>query len=67
MRRTGEHGSPTGIAALHRRLLRRLGDTHVLEHRRMDCLGEALWRAQRDNVFPDEGACLNCLRRLMRV
>jgi hypothetical protein len=28
----------------------------------MECLGEALWRAQRDNRLPDEVAYLECLK-----
>ena len=31
----------------------------------MECLGEALWRAQRDGQAPDEVAYLQCLRWLM--
>ncbi len=57
-------GRPTGIAEVHARLVRRLGDAHEAEHRMMDCLAEALWQSQRQGRPPDEPAYLACLRRL---
>ncbi len=54
---------PPGIAAIYRRLVARHGQ-HEAEHAMMECLGEALWRAQRDNRPPDEAAYLDCLQRL---
>lgn len=56
---------PTGVRALYRRALARFPDAHTLEHRMMDCLGETLWQAQRAGAAPDEGAYLECLRRLL--
>jgi len=55
---------PAGIAALYRDLLRKYGDGHNLEHAMMECLGEALWAAQRYNQPPDETGYLDCLKRL---
>ena len=55
---------PAGIAELHRALLARLGDAHAAEHAMIDCLGEALWQAQRSGRPPDETAYLESLRRL---
>jgi hypothetical protein len=55
---------PAGIAGIHRRLLARLGDAHVVEHAMMDRLGAALWEAQRTGLPPDEEAYLNALRAL---
>jgi hypothetical protein len=58
---------PAGIAALYRRAAERRGDAHAVEHEMMECLGEVLWRAQRDNAVPDEAAYFECLnRRLSR-
>lgn len=54
---------PAGIAALHRGLAGRLG-LHEAEHRMAECLAEALWHAQRNNVLPDESAYLEALRRI---
>lgn len=55
---------PAGIAAVHRALATRLGDGHEAEHRMMECLGEALWQAQRSGTAPDEAAYMDCLKRL---
>ena len=55
---------PPGINAAYEALLKRLGDPHEAEHRMMECLGEAMWLAQRNNTAPDESAYLECLQRL---
>lgn len=57
---------PAGILDLYQRLRRRMGDSHAVEHRMMECLGETLWEAQRDGVEPDERVYLERLRRLAR-
>lgn len=57
---------PMGIAALFQQLVMQAGDPHEVEHRVMDCLGEMLWRAQRDGRMPDEQAYLACLRNLLK-
>lgn len=54
---------PRGIAAIHGRLAAAHGP-HEAEHRMMECLGEALWNAQRAGTAPDETAYLDALRRL---
>jgi hypothetical protein len=54
---------PAGIADVHRALVARLGDVHEAEHAMIDCLGEALWQAQRSGRAPDEAAYLDALRR----
>ncbi len=54
---------PTGIREIYNKLSNRLGP-HEAEHAMMECLGEALWRAQRDNSAPDEAEYLECLKRL---
>ncbi|MDX1404415.1 MAG: DUF1841 family protein [Woeseiaceae bacterium] len=55
---------PPGIAAAFALLCNKTGDRHTAEHRALDCLAEALWTAQRDNVVPDEQAYLERIRRL---
>ena len=54
---------PTGIAPLFTQLLAQHGDRHTALHAVLDCLGETLWRAQRDAQPLDSNAYLNCLRR----
>ena len=57
---------PPGIAGVYQLLAKSPTSRHDLEHRMMECLGETLWRAQRDNTLPDEAAYLECLQKLMR-
>jgi len=55
---------PAGIADVHRNLAGALGDVHAAEHAMIECLGEALWQAQRSGRAPDESAYLEALRRI---
>jgi hypothetical protein len=55
---------PPGIAAIHAALARQIGDAHAAEHAMIDCLGAALWEAQRGGRAPDEAAYLEALRAL---
>lgn len=54
---------PPGIRGAHETLARRLDSPHEAAHRIMDCLGETIWRAQRDRAAPDADAYLECIRR----
>ncbi|MCG5515351.1 MULTISPECIES: DUF1841 family protein [Ectothiorhodospira] len=54
---------PAGIAKAYQGLVRRLG-AHEAEHAMMECLGTALWEAQRFGRPPDESAYLECVRKL---
>jgi len=56
---------PAGIANVHRALVGKLGDVHEAEHAMIECLGAALWSAQRAGLPPDETAYLESLRRLV--
>ena len=53
---------PAGIKAAYSALLARTGDPHATEHQMLECLGEALWKAQREGRLPDEQAYLASLR-----
>ena len=55
---------PAGITAAYAALLARAQDAHAAEHHMMECLGEALWQAQRSGQAPDEARYLECLRKL---
>jgi hypothetical protein len=55
---------PAGIAGLYKSIVETIGDAHEADHKVMECLGEMLWQAQRENRMPDEQAYLNCLKRL---
>ena len=58
---------PQGIRAAFDMLARRRGDEHAAMHDAMECLGEMLWRAQRDRAAPDGAAYVECLRRRGRA
>lgn len=53
---------PPGIRAAYQALRSRL-DVHAAEHALLECLGEALWRAQGRGDAIDAAAYLECLRR----
>lgn len=54
---------PPGIRAAFESRLRRDGDRHAALHVVLDCLGESIWRAQRDRQPPDGVAYLDCIRK----
>ena len=54
---------PQGIRAAYQALRNRL-DVHEAEHALLECLGEALWRAQRDGGGIDAASYLECVRRV---
>jgi len=54
---------PAGVRAIYQRLVDALG-AHAAEHAMMECLGQSLWEAQRENRAPDENAYLECLKKL---
>jgi hypothetical protein len=55
---------PAGIAGIYTSIVYKIGDAHEADHKIMECLGEMLWQAQRDNRMPDESAYLRCLKKL---
>ena len=55
---------PTGIQQCYTQISNKLGSEHDAEHAMMECLGESLWSAQRDQTLPDEAAYLECLKSL---
>jgi len=54
---------PRGIRAEFERIAAKLGDRHAAAHEAMDCLGQTVWRGQRDGAPPDALAYLECLRK----
>jgi hypothetical protein len=57
---------PPGLRACYQALLKKFGDEHAAQHRMLDCLGETLWRAERDRTPPNDVDYLECLRRLVQ-
>lgn len=54
---------PPGIRAACDALAVWHGDIHAALHDILDCLGETVWRAQRNRTPPDGAAYLECVRR----
>ena len=54
---------PQGITGYYKKLIKKTNDPHDAEHELMDCLGEMIWTAQRENKAPDEKVYLNCVKQ----
>ena len=54
---------PPGIRAAFATLQVARGERHAALHQALECLGETVWRAERDRSPPDGNAYLDCLRR----
>lgn len=57
---------PPGIRAAYQALRNRL-EVHEAEHALLECLGEALWRAQREGGGIDAVSYLECVRRVSGI
>ncbi|MGE0357649.1 MAG: DUF1841 family protein [Burkholderiales bacterium] len=58
---------PPGIREALRALASRLGSEHDARHAAMECLAEALWRAQREGTGLANADYLDCLERRLRA
>ena len=56
---------PPEITSLYQSLCKKTGDAHEAEHKMMDCLGEMLWTAQKNNQQPDENTYIECIKKLL--
>jgi hypothetical protein len=54
---------PPGVAQRFAALLTKSGDRHDALHHAIDCLGEMVWRSQKDKAPPEAGPYLECLER----
>lgn len=54
---------PPGIRAAFAKLSQRLDSRHEAMHQVMECLGEVLWRSQRDNAPIDANAYVESILR----
>ena len=54
---------PPGIQSAYQKLLKK-NAPHDAEHSMIECLGQALWQAQRDNTPPDDNAYLACVKKI---
>ncbi len=58
---------PPGLRARYQRLLARHGEPMRAQHAAIDCLGETIWRAQRDQGPFDAAVYLDCLDRQLGI
>ena len=54
---------PPGIAVSFGSLVEKHKDRHEALHDALECLGETIWRSQREKAPLDAGAYLDCLRK----
>ena len=54
---------PNGVASSFAALTAKHGERHAAMHDAMECLGEMVWRSQRDHAAPDAAAYLDCLKK----
>lgn len=54
---------PIGIRAAFEAMLAKRGDRHAALHAVLECLGETIWKAQRNGGAFDGAAYLDCIRR----
>ncbi|MFL6659740.1 MAG: DUF1841 family protein [Massilia sp.] len=54
--------NPPGIRAACSALTLRLG-AHEAHHQIMECLGEMIWKSQRDGAQPDTASYVECVRK----
>jgi hypothetical protein len=54
---------PGGIRTAVEDLATRLGSLHDAHHQAMECLGDMIWRSQRNGEPPDGPAYVECVRR----
>ena len=56
---------PACIQDIYQQLCTKHGDNHKAEHDIMECIGQMIWQAQRDNSAPNEQAYIECLNNLI--
>lgn len=54
---------PFGIKSLFQKLVDQFKDKHESEHHLIDCLGEMLWQANRNQTAPDPVVYFACINK----
>ncbi|TDR30917.1 DUF1841 family protein [Hydromonas duriensis] len=52
---------PIGIREAYQKLAQKLDDEHAAQHVVMECLGQVLWQAQREQREPDSAAYIDSI------
>ena len=58
---------PAGVRQLYNQLHSRHGDAHKALHDMIECLGEMIWQAQRNQSAPDPAVYLDGLRQRLGI
>lgn len=56
---------PAGIRMMFAELSQKMGPLEA-EHQIMECLGLALWEAQRNNGLPNDSKYLDCIKKIKK-
>lgn len=56
---------PPGIRELAEKLSKKLGSEHEAQHRMMECLGQVMWEAQRENKPLNPESYIEALKKLI--
>lgn len=54
---------PLGIDMLYKEMCVKCKDEHQAMHEIIDCLGEMIWLAQRNNTLPDVNIYFDCIKK----
>jgi len=57
---------PDCIQSIYQTLTNKLGNPHEAEHAMMECLGQMIWQAQRDQTMPNEQNYIDCIQKLAK-
>lgn len=57
---------PANIQHVYQTLLSKHQDPHHVEHVLMECLGQMIWQAQRDQTAPNETHYIECIEQLIK-
>lgn len=57
---------PANLQQVYQALLAKHQDAHHIEHMLMECLGQMIWQAQRDQDEPNEEHYISCIDKLIR-
>ena len=57
---------PASIQHVYQALLSKHQDAHHIEHMLMECLGQMIWQAQRDQTTPNEAHYIECIEKLIK-
>ena len=63
IREQADANRPPGIQSAYQKIIK-ANDHHDGEHSMIECRGQALWQAQRDNTLPDDNAYLACVKKI---